>query len=170
MALKLLLGKNHDEHCPKEKGQAKSRTKVHQTRSSNGLPIYIEIKPVLSTTLYICCPNIWLRNLIVSKQVVSFLTGDVVKSLGVEQLFRGRGGERGVEGGNGGEGRGVSDGCLLPFFKRLKRGKGALPSWKSGRQLEKNPVISVPKTHSSAISGSGGNLREPFCFSVLCVQ
>ena len=91
MALKLLLGKNHDEHCPKEKGQAKSRTKVHQTRSSNGLPIYIEIKPVLSTTLYICCPNIWLRNLIVSKQVVSFLTGDVVKSLGVGPLFRGRG-------------------------------------------------------------------------------
>ena len=81
----------------------------------------------------------------------------------------GREGERGVEGGKGGEGRGVSDGCLLPFFKRLKRGKGALPSWKSGRQLEKNPVISVPKTHSSAISGSGGNLREPFCFSVLCV-
>ena len=111
MTLKLLLRKNHDEHCSKEKGQAKSGTKVQRTRSSNGLPIYIEIKPILSTTLYICCSNVWLRNLIVSKQVVSFLSGVVVKSLVVGQLFRGRGGMvewwRGVErGGRVGRGWG----------------------------------------------------------------
>ena len=80
-----LLRENQDERCPKEKGQAKNLAKVQGTRSSNGLPVYnvyIVLKPILCTTLNSCCPKVWWhRDLIFSKQVVSFLIGEVVKSL-----------------------------------------------------------------------------------------
>ena len=90
MALKLLLWESQEEQRPKDKGQSDRQAKVQWLRLSNGLPIYVELQPILRTTLCSCCPKVWLQDLILTEQVVSVLSGEGVKSMRVRDLsFRG---------------------------------------------------------------------------------